>query len=138
MASMSNRHNAVILFDGVCNLCQAAVQFVIARDPQAYFTFASLQSPAGQQLLAAHGLTHEVCDSVVLIEGTHHWTESDAALRIVPHLTGWWPLLAWLTFLPRPLRNGVYRYVARQRYRWFGRHDTCLLPTPELRQRFLD
>lgn len=138
MRPTTDHESAVILFDGVCNLCQASVQFVIRRDPQAHFAFASLQSAAGQRLLATHGLEHEALDSVVLIEGTRHWTESDAALRIARHLTGWWPLLGIVRYLPRPWRNGVYRWVARHRYGWFGQSATCMLPTPDLRGRFLD
>ncbi len=131
-------HTAIILFDGVCHLCQASVQFVIKRDPQAYFTFASLQSASGQRLLAAHGLDPHKLASVVLIEGERCWTESDAALRIVQHLTAWWPLLGYLRVIPPSLRNGLYRWFARHRYRWFGSSATCMLPTPDVRRRFLD
>jgi predicted DCC family thiol-disulfide oxidoreductase YuxK len=133
----SDHETPIILFDGVCNLCTASVQFVIPRDPRAHFKFASLQSPLGQRLLAAHGLDPQMLDSVVLIEGAACWTQSDAALRIVRELTGWWPLLRMFAGIPRPIRNGVYRWIARHRYRWFGQRDTCMLPSPDVRNRFL-
>ena len=116
----SHDETPIILFDGACNLCTASVQFVITRDPRAYFKFASLQSPLGQHLLAAHGLDPQTLDSVVLIAGAACWTQSAAALRIVRELTGWWPLLRMFAGIPRPIRDGVYRWIARHRYRWFG------------------
>lgn len=127
----------VILFDGVCNLCNGFVQFVIARDAQAYFQFASLQSPVGQELLAAHGVVIAATpESVVLVEGDRVFTHSEAVLRVLRQLPGWrW--LYVLRVLPRGLRDMAYRWVAHHRYRWFGREEACWLPTPALRTRFL-
>ncbi|MGE3539396.1 MAG: thiol-disulfide oxidoreductase DCC family protein [Candidatus Tectimicrobiota bacterium] len=138
MSPAADHDTPVILFDGVCHLCQASVQFVIARDPQARLRFASLQSPVGQRLLAARALDRQALDSVVLLEGSRYWTESDAALRIARYLTGCWPALGVLRLIPRPWRNALYRWIARHRYAWFGQSTTCMLPTPDLRRRFLD
>ena len=128
----------VILFDGECNLCTSSVQFVIERDPGAYFRFASLQSPAGKRLLAQQGLSGQQIDSVALIDGPSCFTKSDAALRIARQLSGWWPLLGLLAIVPRPLRDWGYDIVAANRYRWFGKQNSCMVPTPELRNRFLE
>lgn len=128
---------AIILFDGVCNLCNGFVQFVVRRDATGHFHFASLQSAVGQQLLAEHHLPAPAePDSIVLVAHGRAYTHSQAVLQILRHLPGWrW--LAALQVLPRRLRDAMYRWVARHRYRWFGRQEACMLPTPELRARFL-
>ena len=128
----------VILFDGVCNLCSAAVRFVIERDPAARFSFASLQSDAARRLLADAGAVAPLPDSVVLLDAAGVHTRSDAALRIAAGLRLPWSLAAGLRIVPKALRDPVYDFVARHRYRWFGRQDACLVPTPEHRPRFLD
>lgn len=128
---------AVLLFDGVCNLCNASVNFIIDHDPQAYFRFAALQSEAGRALLEGYSLAGNYLDSLVLVEDGQVYTRSTAALRVARRLGGAWPLLAGLLVVPRPLRDVVYDWIARHRYRWFGRRDACRLPTPELRARFL-
>lgn len=129
--------NPIVLFDGVCNLCNGSVQFLIKRDRQARLRFASLQSDTGQKLQADLGMDPQALDSVVLVEGDRWYKESDAALRIARNLPGPWKLLAAFRIVPRPLRDAVYRLIARNRYRWFGKAETCWLPTPELRSRFL-
>lgn len=129
--------NPIVLFDGVCNLCSGSVQFVLKRDPEARFRFASLQSEAGQTIQAEHGLDPGVLSSVLLLEEGRLYRESDAALRIARHLPGAWKLLTVFKIIPRPIRDGMYRFIARNRYRWFGKAETCWLPTPELRGRFL-
>lgn len=127
----------VVLFDGVCNLCNGAVNFLIDRDPAATLRFAALQSPAGRTLLAERGMNPEAPDSVVLVDSEGVWTESDAALRIARCL-GWpWRAGAALRAIPRIARDPAYRFIARNRYRWFGRQEACRIPTPELRDRFL-
>lgn len=136
MSSAEDLH-PVVLFDGVCNLCNGSVQFILKRDPQARFRFASLQSDAGRSLLQEHGLDPEALSSVVVIDGGQAWRESSAALRIARYLPGGWKLLRIFTLVPRPLRDAVYRWIARNRYRWFGKMETCWLPTPELKGRFL-
>jgi predicted DCC family thiol-disulfide oxidoreductase YuxK len=127
----------IVLFDGVCNLCNGSVQLIIRHDRQGLFRFASLQSPLGQELLARFGIDPKVVDSVILVEGDRWFKESDAALRIARGMSGAWKALSILRVIPRPLRDAAYRLIARNRYRWFGRQETCWLPTPELRERFL-
>jgi predicted DCC family thiol-disulfide oxidoreductase YuxK len=129
---------AIILFDGVCNLCHGLVQFIIRRDPAGYFRFASLQSEVGKRLIP-DGINPDPDnpDSVVLIENGRVFTHSAAVLRIMRRLAGPWPLLSAGLVLPRFLRDAAYRFVARNRYRWFGKQDECWLPTPELKARFV-
>lgn len=129
--------HAVVLFDGVCNLCNASVRFIVRRDAGGYFRFASLQSDVGRALLEEHGLPRDEMASVVLVEGGRAHTRSDAALRVARRLSGAWPLLSAFRVLPRFVRDGVYGWIAANRYRWFGRRDACELPSPELRDRFL-
>jgi len=130
---------ATILFDGVCNLCNGFVQFVIRHDPAGHFHFASLQSEAGRALLAAYGIQAVTTDpeSVVLITGGKVYSHSTAVLRIMRRLGGAWMLLYVGMLLPRFVRDAAYRFIARNRYRWFGREEACMLPTPALTQRFL-
>jgi len=129
---------AIVLFDGHCNLCAWSVRFVIERDPARRFRFAALHSPAGRELLAEHGLLEDAPDSIVLIEDGRVYTRSSAALRIARHLRGAWRLLGVFRIVPRVLRDPLYRVVARFRYRWFGRSEACLAPTPANRERFLE
>jgi predicted DCC family thiol-disulfide oxidoreductase YuxK len=136
-ATGSGEAESILLFDGVCNLCNAAVNFVIDRDPRARIKFASLQSAAGQQLLQRFGLSTSDFDTMVLIEGDRYYTRSTAGLRVARHLKKPWPLLYGLIIVPPPLRNLVYNFIARHRYRWFGRSQECRVPTPELKARFL-
>ena len=128
----------VLLFDGVCNLCNGAVAFVIRRDPRARLRFAPLQSPAADALLASLGVARDrLPDSFVLVEDGRVHVRSTAALRVARRLRFPWPLLAVFLLVPRWLRDPVYDLVARNRYRWFGRREACMVPTAELRARFL-
>lgn len=129
--------NPIILFDGVCNLCNGAVNFIIDRDPNAYFRMAALQSTVGQELLQKHNLKTQDFDTIVLVEGNNIYSHSTAALRIARKLSGAWPLFYAFIVIPSPLRNVVYNWISRNRYRWFGKQDACRIPTPELRSRFL-
>lgn len=129
---------AIILFDGVCNLCSGSVQFVIKRDPASYFKFASLQSDFGQQQLQKAGLNQQSFHSIILIIGNKIYQRSDAALEIAKKLSGAWPLLYGFKILPRFLRDGVYNLIAKNRYRLFGKKDACWIPTPGLKSRFKD
>ena len=129
---------AIILFDGVCNLCSGSVQFVIKRDPAAYFKFASLQSDFGQQQLQTLGLDQKFFHSIILINQGKVYQRSDAALEIVKKLKGAWPLLYGFKILPRFLRDAVYNLIGRNRYTLFGKKDACWIPTPELKSRFKD
>jgi len=128
----------ILLFDGECNLCHHAVQFVIPRDPHGNIRFTSLQSAAGQQLLRQYGLSADKLDTVVLIETNRAYTKSAAALRVARRLRLPWPLLYPLILLPRFMRDPFYEWVARNRYRWFGRAEHCMIPTPDMKARFLD
>lgn len=127
----------IVLFDGVCNLCSTSVQFILQRDPAGRFRFASLQSDLAQRLLTERGLDPKALDSVVVVDGDRFYRESDAALRIARDLKGAWKALSVFRVIPRPVRDWAYRLIARNRYRWFGKSETCWLPTPELRGRFL-
>jgi predicted DCC family thiol-disulfide oxidoreductase YuxK len=129
---------SIILFDGVCNLCNGAVQFIIRRDPQGHFQFAAQQSDAGEALLKQFHVQAGEAGTIILIEGGQHYTRSTAALRITKRLQGLWPLLYAAIIVPPFLRNAIYDYIARNRYRWFGRKDQCMIPTPEMKRRFLD
>lgn len=130
----------VLLVDGVCNLCNASVAFVIRHDPPpGRFRFAALQSPTGQTLLRRHALPTADFDTVVVVDGDRVLTRSDAVLRILAGLGFPWSLLAAvLQVVPRRLRDVAYAWIVRNRYRWFGRRDACLVPTADVRARFLD
>jgi len=134
---MGSSAHPILLFDGVCNLCSGSVQLIIRRDPEARFRFASLQSEVGQRYLEELQVDRDAVDSVILVEGGRWYKESDAALRIARLLGGPWKAMGILRLLPRPLRDRLYRFIARHRYRWFGKRESCWLPTPELRERFL-
>jgi predicted DCC family thiol-disulfide oxidoreductase YuxK len=128
---------SVVLFDGVCNLCNGFVQFVIARDRRNRFQFAALQSPPAQRLLAPLAAAADALDTMILIEDGRVFTRSAAALRVARGLAFPWPLAYGFILVPRPLGDWAYGLVARHRYRWFGRRDVCMVPTPEHRAKFL-
>jgi len=128
---------AVILFDGVCNLCNASVQFVLLRDKKDYFQFASLQSDYGQQLLQKHNLPTQNFDSFVLVENNVVYSQSTAALRVAKHLSGAWKLMYAFIIVPSFLRNIVYNFIGKNRYKWFGKQEECMMPKPEWKQKFL-
>ncbi|MFB6162804.1 MAG: thiol-disulfide oxidoreductase DCC family protein [Halococcoides sp.] len=128
----------VVLFDGICNLCSGFVRFLLPRDPEGTFRFASLQSDVGRAVSAEYGLPTDEFDSVVLIEDGECYTRSDAVLRIVRHLGGPYRLLASARVVPAPIRDVVYDLVATYRYRVFGRREECLRPPEDIESRFLD
>lgn len=128
---------ATILFDGVCNLCNGFVQFVIQRDPAVRFHFAALQSELGQKILKDHGLdTHEF-QTVLLLENGKLYKQSTAALRIARRLKGGWSWAYGFMVVPGFIRDAVYDFVSKNRYRWFGQQESCMVPTPALKARFL-
>lgn len=129
---------AVIVFDGVCVLCNRSLYFVLAHDRRQYFRFATMQSASGRALLSEHGLDPDDPASFLLVENGRGYTASDAWIRILVKFGGVWRLLGGLYLLPRMLRDPVYYWIAGNRYRWFGRYDACPLPAPELLQRFID
>ena len=127
----------IILFDGVCNFCDASVQFIIKRDPAAHFLFTSLQSEKGLELTKKYAISEDV-DSLVLIENGKAFTKSSAALRIAKKLDGLWHLFFVFILVPRRIRDIFYDYFATNRYKWFGqKEDACMLPSPEQRKRFI-
>ncbi|TBL78660.1 thiol-disulfide oxidoreductase DCC family protein [Paenibacillus thalictri] len=130
-------YEAIVLYDGVCGLCNGVVQFLLKRDRKMKFRFAALESEYGQKLLQRLELPADL-SSFVLVESGRAYLKSTAAMRLCRKLPGLWPLLSVGHLVPRPMRDGVYDLVARNRYRWFGKHDACPLPRPEWRERFLD
>jgi predicted DCC family thiol-disulfide oxidoreductase YuxK len=128
----------VVLFDGVCKFCNAGVNFLLDHDRRGRLRFAPLQSRAGQALLEKFRLPTTDFDTFVLVEGDRCWTRSTAALRLTAYLDAPWPALFPLLLVPPFLRDWAYDLVARHRYRWFGKLDACRVPTPEVRERFLD
>jgi predicted DCC family thiol-disulfide oxidoreductase YuxK len=129
---------AVIVFDGVCVLCNAWVRFLLRHDRAGRYRFSAMQSASGRALLAAHGLDAEDPASFLLIEGEHAFTDSEAITRVLAGLGGPWRTAQLIRGVPRPLRDAAYRWLARNRYRWFGRHAQCVVPTDAVRGRFLD
>lgn len=126
----------IILFDGECNLCNYSVQFILKRDKKTRFHFAALQSEVGQKIVSKYRIPENV-DSVILVQERQCYYQSSAALRICKHLTGGWKLLYGLIIIPKPLRDYFYGVIAKNRYKWFGKRDSCMLPSPEIRNRFL-
>ena len=127
----------LILFDGVCNFCNSAVQMVMDLDRQKIFKFAAIQSELGQQLYRQHGLDPIDIQTLMLVDGERVLTRSDAVLEVLARLDGGWQLLAGFRAMPQPLRDWAYSEFARQRFVLFGRRDTCMVPTPELQERFI-
>ncbi len=128
---------AIVLFDGVCNFCNGSVNFIIAHDKAGYFKFAPLQSEIGEELTAKHGIDKAETDSVILIEDDNAYTHSTGALRVARKLDGIWSWAYAFWIVPRPIRDLCYKTFAKYRYRLFGRLDACMMPTPEIRARFL-
>ena len=130
-------YNPVILFDGVCNLCSGSVQFILKRDKEKKFLFASLQSGYGQDLLKQLDLPTDTFNSFILYEDEKVYTRSTAALKMFEQLKNWrWIKIFWI--VPKFIRDAVYNLIAKNRYRWFGKKEECWLPTPDLKARFLD
>jgi predicted DCC family thiol-disulfide oxidoreductase YuxK len=128
--------NPIILFDGVCNFCNSSVNFIIEHDQKGYFKFAPLQSEIGKSLVEKFGLSD--VDSIILVENEKAYTHSTAALKFIKHLDGIWKFAYILIIIPRPVRDFFYKLFAKNRYRLFGKKEACMLPTPEVRQRFLE
>ena len=127
----------ILLFDGVCNLCNSSVTFVIKHDKKDLFRFAALQDPAGKGLIEKHQIDTSKTDSIILVDGDKAYVKSTAALKVARHLGGGYPLLYAFMIIPNFIRNWVYDYVARNRYNWYGKKESCMLPTPELKSKFL-
>ena len=128
---------SIVLFDGVCHMCSNSVNFIIRRDRRKLFKFAPLQSPVGQELLRRHHLWPDELDTFILIEEGRAYTRSTAALRVAKRLSGLWPLAYMLIVVPKLLRDVVYGVIAKNRYKWFGKRDECMMPTADVKERFL-
>ena len=129
--------SGIILFDGVCNFCNGSVNFIIERDRENYFKFAPLQSEIGQKLLAEHNIDKTQTDSVVLIENGKAFVRTTAALRIARKLSGAWKLFYGFSIVPSFIRDVFYKLFAKYRYKMFGKTEACMMPTPEIRARFI-
>jgi len=128
----------IILFDGVCNLCDSTVQFLIKRDTKDIFRFVAIQSDLGQEIIRHIGIDTSQTDSIILYEpGNAYYYKAEAALKIGKELGGLYSLLTLFTYLPKGLSNIVYDYVARNRYKWYGKKDACMIPTPQMKAKFL-
>ncbi|GEL78539.1 thiol-disulfide oxidoreductase DCC family protein [Tenuibacillus multivorans] len=127
----------IVLFDGVCNLCNGLVQFILKRDQRDHFRFASLQGETGQQLLKEKRISTDL-DSFIYISDKRVYTKSSAALQVVKHLPGLWKGLYIFVVIPKFIRDWLYAFVATNRYKWFGKQDYCMMPKPEYKQKFLD
>ena len=127
----------IILFDGVCNLCNSTVVRVIKKDKSDLFRFTTLQGAVGQVIVTEHGIDTAKTDSIILIDNKKAFTKSTAALRIAKDLSGAYPLLYGFIIIPKPIRDWVYDYIAKNRYKWYGKKDSCMIPTPELKKKFL-
>ena len=136
-STSSSPQRPVVLFDGVCNFCNAAVRFIAANDPAGRFAFAPLQSPEAHALIGDAADDARDPETFVLVEGGQRYERSDAVLYLALGLRAPWPLAFALILMPRALRDGAYTWFAQNRYRWFGRQETCPIPPPELRERFL-
>lgn len=130
--------NNVILFDGVCNLCNSAITFVIQRDKKDVFRYAALQSDIGNKLAEKYNINLDTVDSIILVTDKKAYVKSTAALRIALKLSSGWPLMSSFLILPAFFRNWVYDFIARHRYNWFGKKEACMIPTPALKSKFLD
>ena len=128
----------IVLFDGVCNLCNSAVQFIIKRDKKKQFLFASLQGKTGQELLRKFKLPIDDLNSFILVEGDNFYSRSTGALRMLKKLGSAWKLLYGFIIVPKFIRDAVYDWIANNRYKWFGKKNECMIPTLELKARFLD
>lgn len=138
MGTDSEVSQPIIFFDGVCNLCNSSVNFVIDRDPKGKFKFAALQSDQARAILNGTSIRPEDLESIVFYDGQKTFRKSRAALEIARRMKGLWPVLYVFIIFPGFLRDIVYDFIARNRYKWFGKREACRVPTPELKSRFLD
>lgn len=134
---MSESKTHILLFDGVCNLCNSSVNFIIKRDKNINFNFAALQSEIAQDLLKKYDFKLKNLDSIILIKEGKYYLESSAVLHIVKKLDGAWKLFYVFIIIPKPIRDFIYKIIARNRYKIFGKKNKCLIPTPEIKDRFL-
>jgi predicted DCC family thiol-disulfide oxidoreductase YuxK len=134
--NLTPTYNPIILFDGVCNFCNSSINFIIKHDKKGQFKFAPLQGKFGQTVSGE--TTNKMPESVLLLEGNKLYSHSTAALKIAKKLDGLWPLMYGFIMVPKPLRDFIYKWIAKNRYKWFGKTETCMIPTKEMREKFLD
>lgn len=127
----------IIIFDGICRFCNGSVKFIIKRDPKGVFAFAPLQSDVAKQLIEAHCLSEPNADSILLIKNGTCYLRSDAALEIAKNLAGLWPVFGIFKLIPRPIRDFAYDLIAQNRYKLFGQQAQCMIPTPDIKRRFI-
>jgi len=132
-----DHNDPIVIFDGVCNFCNSVVNFIIKRDPHGAIYFSPMQSDYAQQLMAYYQIDNLALNTFVLIKDREVFIRSTAALEICKNLTGFWRLMWVFKIIPKPVRDGVYRLIARNRYRWFGKMDSCIVPNDKLRARFI-
>ena len=128
----------IVIFDGVCNLCEFSVNFIYERDRTGKFTFTPAQSPLGKKLLQQHHVNIDALDTVVLVKNNRTYSRSSAALEIAAELDPPWHVLSLFSFIPEPVRDQIYDFVASNRYEWFGKKESCMIPTQEIKARFLE
>jgi len=136
--STSEVQNPVILFDGVCNLCNGSILFILNRDPSGIFRFAPLQSETGKNLLSKFDLPNDKLDSIILVENNEYYLRSTAALKILRRLGTLWKIVYVFMLVPRPVRDYIYDIVARNRYKWYGKRAECMIPSSDIESRFLE
>ena len=127
----------IVLFDGVCNFCNSSVNFIIRHDKKERYKFAALQSDLGKMLSEKHGIDQSKIDSIILIDNGNVFVKSSAILRITKNLNYLYPLLFGFIIIPKFIRDGVYDFIARNRYKWFGKKEACMIPSPEIKKRFI-
>ncbi len=135
---MGKDREQIILFDGVCTLCNGAVNFIIRRDPEQRFKFAALQSEFASERLPTYDLSTDKIDTIILLEDGQAFGHSNAALRIAKQLSGGWSFIYFAIIIPAPIRDFIYKQIANNRYRVFGKNEQCMIPTAEIRQRFIE
>lgn len=128
----------IILFDGICNLCESSIQFIIKRDKKDTFRYVAIQSEIGQKIIKHIGIDTSKTDSIILyLPGRAYYYKAEAALLIAKDLSGFYSILGYLSFIPNNLKNLIYDYIAKNRYKWYGKKESCMIPTPELKAKFL-
>ncbi len=137
MANLKDQHFPIVLFDGVCNLCNGVIKFAIKRDKKELLHFASLQSSPAKELMRQFELDENQLKTFVYIEDNKAYTRSTAGLKLVRNFGGLWPLLYGFIIIPKPIRDIVYNFISNNRYRWFGKEESCMIPSPEIKARFL-
>jgi predicted DCC family thiol-disulfide oxidoreductase YuxK len=135
---LENQYNHIILFDGVCNFCNSSVQFIIKRDKKAIFRFASLQSDFGKEQMIKYQIDVKNIDSFIYIKNDKAYIKSTAGLKVLLNLGGFWKIVHLLIFIPEPIRNWVYDGFASNRYKLFGKKESCMVPDPKLKSRFIN